>query len=264
MGRLRYRGKDDSRARRAGLWRYDPVRAACAAGFRASATVNLECPRELSGLLQHLPGVARTITRGDPIPPFDVHCPLMSLPRALALSADSIPSQTPYMQVDENLRQRWARRLQTYQHSFNVGIVWAGSRIHPRDAHRSIQLNEFAPLGQLEGVKLFSLQKSDASSTRSAAALRCELVDFTDDLHDFSDTAALLLNLDLVIGVDTAVVHLAGALGRPVWTLLPFSPDWRWQLAALILRGIPRCGCFASQSQAIGPHCSSWSRPSQG
>jgi len=195
------------------------------------ATVNLECPRELSGLMQHLPGVARTITRGDPIPPFDVHCPLMSLPRALALSADSIPSQTPYLQVDENLRQRWAKRLHIYQHSFNVGIVWAGSRIHPRDAHRSIKLNEFEPLGKLEGVKLFSLQKSDASTARSAAASRFELVDFTDDLHDFSDTAALLLNPDLVIGADTAVVHLAGALGRPVWTLLPYSPDWRWQLA---------------------------------
>jgi tetratricopeptide (TPR) repeat protein len=193
------------------------------------ATVNLECPRELSGLMQHLPGVARTITRGDPIPPFDVHCPLMSLPRALAFSNDSIVSQAPYLQVDENLCQRWAKRLEVYRDSFNVGVVWAGSRIHPRDAHRSMNFNLFAPLSELNGVKLFSLQKSDHSA--SGVSNSNSLVDFTEELHDFSDTAALLLNLDLVIGVDTAVVHLAGALGRPVWTLLPYSPDWRWQLA---------------------------------
>jgi hypothetical protein len=194
------------------------------------ATVTLECPRELSGLMQHVPGVARTITRGDPIPPFDVHCPLMSLPRALALSTDTIPCQTPYLNVDENLRHRWTKRLSAYQSAFKVGIVWSGSRIHPRDAHRSIKLNEFEALGELEGVKLFSLQKSDPAISRTAAARCFELIDFTDELHDFSDTAALVMNLDLVIGVDTAVVHLAGALGRPVWTLLAYSPDWRWQL----------------------------------
>ncbi|MGD0464671.1 MAG: tetratricopeptide repeat protein [Tepidisphaeraceae bacterium] len=194
------------------------------------ATVNLECQREISGLLQHVPGIARTITRGDPIPPFDVHCPLMSLPRALRLSADSIPSPVPYLEVDENLRSRWEKRLRGYRDSFNVGIVWAGSRIHPRDTHRSMDLKEFDPLGDIGGVKLFSLQKGDESRAGRAGALRCELVDFTDELHDFSDTAALMLNLDLVIGVDTAVVHLAGALARGVWTLLPFSPDWRWHL----------------------------------
>ncbi len=194
------------------------------------ATVNLECQREISGLLQHVPGIARTITRGDPIPPFDVHCPLLSLPRALGLSADLIPSPVPYLQVDENLRNRWEKRLHEYRSSFKVGIVWAGSRIHPRDTHRSMGLKEFDRLGEIEGVKLFSLQKGDGGGSGGAPPSGSNLADFTDELHDFSDTAALMMNLDLVIGVDTAVVHLAGALGRAVWTLLPFSPDWRWQL----------------------------------
>jgi Flp pilus assembly protein TadD len=194
------------------------------------ATVNLECQREISGLLQHVPGIARTITRGDPVPPFDVHCPLMSLPRALGLTADSNPGAVPYLQVDENLRSRWEKRLHDHRGSFNVGIVWAGSRIHPRDRHRSMDLKEFDPLGEIDGVKLFSLQKSDGPHASELSALRCDLINFTDELHDFSDTAALIRNLDLVIGVDTAVVHLAGALARPVWTILPFSPDWRWQL----------------------------------
>ena len=180
--------------------------------------------------MQHIPGVARTIMRGDPIPPFDLHCPLMSLPRALALSKDAIPCQTPYLSVDENLRGVRQIGLQPHRNSFKVGIVWAGSRIHPRDAHRSTELNEFDALGQIDGVKLFSLQKTDVPIVRTAPNLRFELIDFADELHDFSDTAALVMNLDLVIGVDTALVHLAGALGRPVWTLLPHSPDWRWQL----------------------------------
>ena len=186
------------------------------------ATVNLECQRELFGLMQHIPGVARTVCRGDALPPFDVHCPLLTLPRALGLTLQSIPRETPYLSVDENLRRKWATRLQPHASEFKVGIVWAGARTHPRDAERSIGLDSFAPLAALPGVRLFSLQKGGPAGTSF------DLLDLTPELHDFADTAALVLNLDLVIGVDTSVVHLAGALGRPVWTLLPFSPDWRW------------------------------------
>jgi tetratricopeptide (TPR) repeat protein len=189
------------------------------------ATVNLECQRELSALLQHVPGVARTISRGDPLPPFDVHCPLLSLPRALRLEPDRIPAKVPYLSVDENLRRRWENRLQSHASRFKVGVVWAGASIHPRDAERSMDLNRLAPLAAIDGVTLISLQKAGA---RSSEPVGFDLLDFTAELHDFADTAALVMNLDLVIGVDTAIVHLTGALGRPVWTLLPYSPDWRW------------------------------------
>ena len=190
------------------------------------ATVNLECQSELEGLLQHVPGVARTFSRGDPLPPFDVHCPLLSLPRALALTTINIPNQVPYIKVDQNLCRKWERRLKDDKSFFKIGIVWAGARTHRGDAERSIALEMLAPLASVDRVRLFSLQKDQAPPNPSSV----ELVDFSRDLHDFADTAALITNLDLVIGVDTAVVHLAGALGKKVWTLLPFSPDWRWLL----------------------------------
>lgn len=190
------------------------------------ATVNLECPRELEGLLQHVDGVARTFTGGDKLPPFDVHCPLMSIPRALRLTSENIPNAVPYLHADSNLIKSWAARIRPHAGKFNIGIVWAGAPIHRRDAERSIPPAVFAPLSKIDGVQLFSLQKD----ALTGAATDLPLVDLTRGLHDFADTAALMMNLDLIIGVDTAVVHLAGALGRKVWTLLPFSPDWRWLL----------------------------------
>jgi tetratricopeptide (TPR) repeat protein len=196
------------------------------------ATVNLECQRELAGLLQHIPGVARTITRGDALPPFDFHCPLLSLPRALGLTVENIPSKVPYLQVDQNLAKKWQNRLKQYEGSLKVGIVWAGARTHRRDPERSITLDAFAPLASIDGVQLLSLQKDATSelTSPSIANRKLQIANFTPDLHDFADTAAFILNLDLVIGVDTAVVHLAGALGKKVWTLLAYSPDWRWLL----------------------------------
>jgi tetratricopeptide (TPR) repeat protein len=190
------------------------------------ATVNLECQPELEGLFQHVPGVARTFSRTDRMPPFDVHCPLLSLPRALKLRSDNIPNDIPYLQSDRNLTRKWEGRLADFKKFFKVGVVWAGAKTHRRDAERSIPLDALAALNEVQGVRLFSLQKDMA--TQASAAI--ELIDFTAELHDFAETAALVANLDLVMGVDTAVVHLAGALGKPVWTLLPYSPDWRWLL----------------------------------
>jgi hypothetical protein len=190
------------------------------------ATVNLECQPELEGLFQHVPGVARTVSRGDPLPPFDIHCPLMSLPRALGIDITNVPNQVPYLQVDQNLLHKWERKLKEYEGCQKVGLVWGGAKTHPRDAERSIPLDALAALNRLHGVRLFSLQKDIARQASAATGW----IDFTAELHDFAETAALTANLDLVIGVDTAVVHLAGALGKPAWTLLPHSPDWRWLL----------------------------------
>ncbi|HSZ55099.1 MAG TPA: tetratricopeptide repeat protein [Tepidisphaeraceae bacterium] len=190
------------------------------------ATVNLECQPELEGLLQHVPGVARTVSCGDRLPPFDVHCPLLSLPRALGIGVKNIPAEVPYLQVDQNLSRKWGRKLKDHDGYRIIGVVWAGARTHRRDTERSIPIESLAPLNQIQGVRLFSLQKEVAPQGIRVPGM----VDFTTELHDFADTAAFIANLDLVIGVDTAVVHLAGALGRKVWTLLPYSPDWRWLL----------------------------------
>ena len=111
-----------------------------------------------------------------------------------------------------------------------IGLAWAGSDKHKLDTDRSISLDALAPLAQASGVRFFSLQKGPAAAQAKSPPAEMELIDFTDSLNDFADTAALLANLDLVICVDTAVAHLAGAMGKKAWVLLPFAPDWRWML----------------------------------
>ncbi len=111
-----------------------------------------------------------------------------------------------------------------------VGLVWAGSSTHKNDRNRSMKLAHLITLGQISGVRLFSLQKGDAAIQAKNPPAGVELVDWTDELKDFADTAALIANLDLIIAVDTSLAHLAGAMGKPVWMLLPFVPDWRWLL----------------------------------
>jgi len=112
----------------------------------------------------------------------------------------------------------------------NVGLTWGGSPFHHNDRNRSIKLASMAPLARVPGVRFFSLQKGEAADQANTPPSGMELVNWSDELTDFADTAALIANLDLVIAVDTAVAHLTGALGKPVWTLLPFVPDWRWML----------------------------------
>lgn len=191
------------------------------------ATVHLECPRELEPLLQRFEGVTRTIVRGDPPPPFDFHCPLLSLPHALGLTPKTMAAPAPYLAPHPLLVRHWRDAVAPFREAIKVGLAWAGSPIHRRDRERSLPLRTLAPLFAVEGIRFFSLQKGDAAiEARDARGL----VDLTSQLHDFADTAALILELDLVICVDTAVAHLAGALGKPVWVLLQYSPDWRWLL----------------------------------
>jgi tetratricopeptide (TPR) repeat protein len=193
------------------------------------AMVNLECQRELEPLLQRAPGVYRTITRGDPLPPFDCYCPLLSLPHALDLKPGKIPAEIPYLTAHAPLVQRWRDVLAPHANTLKVGLVWAGSPIHRRDRERSVSLQSLAPLGR-DGVTFISLQKGDPAREAAKPPDGLRLIDISNQLHDFADTAACLANLDLLITVDTAVAHLAGALGKPVWTLLSYNPDWRWLL----------------------------------
>jgi len=191
----------------------------------------VECPVELQRLFQGEPRGWEIIARGKPLPAFDVHCPLLSLPLVFGTTAQSIPAQVPYLHCDPQLAAKWRERLSGLPESRKVGLVWAGSPAFTYDKARSPrQLSLFSPLAEAENVRFFSLQKGEAAKQAGNPPQGMQLFDWSGDLHDFADTAALIANLDLVISSDTAVAHLAGAMGKPVWVILPFAPDWRWLL----------------------------------
>jgi len=185
---------------------------------------------QLRRLLQGVPGIAKWLAAGEVIPPFDVHCPLLSLPLAFRTTLESIPSKLPYLFPDPELLRAWRPKLAAYPAQLKVGVAWAGKPTHENDRNRSMTLAQLAPLMQVPGARFFSLQKGEPAAQARTLPAALRLVDWTDDLNDFADTAALIANLDLVISVDTAVAHLAGAMGKPVWLMLPFAPDWRWLL----------------------------------
>ena len=187
----------------------------------------LQVPPELIRVLKSLQGVQVIVAADKPPPEFDVHCPLMSLPRLFATRTNSIPSDTPYLYPEPELVEQWARRIEPFHGRLKVGLVWAGRQVHMNDGNRSVQLAQLAPLCRAPCL-FFSLQKGSPAAEAAPAGMN--LIDWTSDLHDFADTAAFIANLDLIITVDTAVAHLAGALGKPVWVLLMFVPDWRWMM----------------------------------
>jgi tetratricopeptide (TPR) repeat protein len=201
------------------------------AGMRAEVT--LLVPPALVGLLRSLSG-ARVTERIDETDAFDLHVPMMCLPRLLGTTLDTIPAATPYLAADPEKAARWAERLASDGEGFRVGLVWAGGSrpdqpaAHALDQRRSLSLAQLAPLADVAGVRFFSLQKDGPASQAANPPAGMALADLTDDLHDFSDTAALIANLDLVITVDTSVAHLAGALGKPVWILSRYAGCWRW------------------------------------
>jgi tetratricopeptide (TPR) repeat protein len=195
------------------------------------ADVVLEAPRELMRLFAPLArdGV-RLVQRGQPLPHFDVHCPLLSLPGALGCDLDNMPAAVPYLAGDEAAVARWRERLGD-RSKLKVGLVWAGNPQHGNDHNRSFRPHAFKPLFEIPDVAFFSLQKQQRPSDAGDLAQLGAIVDLAAELKDFSDSAAALAALDLLVAADTSIVHLAGALGRPVWTMVPFSPDWRWLTA---------------------------------
>ncbi|MGD0390626.1 MAG: glycosyltransferase family 9 protein [Tepidisphaeraceae bacterium] len=190
----------------------------------------IECQTELQRLFQTTAGRCQIVARGQPLPAFDLHCPLLSLPRVFGTSLANVPNIVPYLHADAEDAGKWQHRLAEHASIVKVGLAWAGSPAHKNDRNRSIKLAGLAPLGQISGARFFSLQKGEAAAEAKTPPPGMQFVDWTEDLKDFADTAALIANLDLVIAVDTAVAHLAGAMNKPVWTLLPYVPDWRWLL----------------------------------
>jgi Flp pilus assembly protein TadD len=196
--------------------------------LKAGASVLLQVQAPLAELLKDLPGVDQIVPRGNPLPRFDVHCPLLSLPRILGLTLTNIPGHLPYLSVDPVRASKWRERLNDIA-GLKVGLAWAGSSTMADDSRRSIAPDRLASLIDIPGVSFISLQKNGPERAHNWLPPSM-LNDWTDELHDFSDTAALIANLDLTISVDTAVVHVAGAMGRPVWLLNRFSGCWRWLL----------------------------------
>jgi len=192
-------------------------------------TVLLQCHAELVSVLQGVAGVSAVFPHGATLPDFDAHFPLLSLPRVFATTLETIPAHVPYLAADPNRAAAWAAKL-AQDRRLKIGLVWAGNPTHKNDRNRSIPLAALAPLSRIPGAVFVSLQKGSPAGQAPSLPDGMMLMDYTADLHDFADTAALIANLDLVISVDTAVVHLAGAMAKPVWTLLPFVADWRWFL----------------------------------
>jgi tetratricopeptide (TPR) repeat protein len=211
--------------------------------------VIVECPQAMAALLSACPGIDRIIPGGSALPAFDVHTPLLSVPRILGTTLATVPANVPYVFPSEELVEKWRRELAILpsplrgeasrgasapgggRASFKIGIAWKGSSKYQRDRFRSIPLARFEPLAGVEGVQLFSLQKGEGAEQLQTISNRFSVTDLGSRLDlagAFVDTAAVMKNLDLVITSDTAIPHLAGALGVPVWVALPFVPDWRW------------------------------------
>ena len=193
-------------------------------------SVILEAQAALVPLFADLRGVDELrfhTGRADLADLVDLQIPLSGLPRAFGTDLASIPTQMPYLRALPERVERWRPRLRA-RARVRVGIVWAGNCDYPDDRRRSVPLDDFAVLGETADIAWFGLQKGRDEDRRSSAPLMLDPLG--SEIIDFADTAAIIAQLDLVIGVDTSVVHLAGALGKPAWTLLPFVPDWRWLL----------------------------------
>ena len=182
---------------------------------RLGGRVVLVCQRALVPILRGVDGVDLVLRDDSPLPEFDCHLPLLSLPRVLGCREDTIPRDTPYLQAS-------ARAVDLAGGRPRVGLVWAGNRKHPNDVNRSLRLEQLAPLLDVEGAQFVSLQQG------CAIPRGLPLIPAILDSDPIDTTSAIVAELDLVITVDSMMAHLAGALGRPVWTLLPFAPDWRW------------------------------------
>jgi tetratricopeptide (TPR) repeat protein len=200
--------------------RYAPMVAA------RGAKVMLEVQGSLTPLLSGTPGVSAVVSRREPLPPFDLHCPLMSLPLSFRTSLDTVPSVTPYIHAPADRIEKWRPRLPG--DGFRVGLVWSGSSTHKNDHNRSVALSKLAPLLDNAAVQFVSLQRDLRDGDRKILQALPNVRALGPELQDFADTAAVISRLNLVISVDTGVAHLTGALGKPVWILLPFIAEWRW------------------------------------
>ncbi len=197
---------------------------------RGAGRIIVQCERAVTKLVRTVQGVDEVVLPDAPLPPFDTHSAIVSLPMHLRTSLQTIPARVPYVSVDPAEAARWRERLSLSHDVLNVGLVWAGSAVNKNDRNRSAKLADFAALSKVPGVRWFSLQLgAPAQQLAQQKSSKWKIEDPTPEVRDFSD-AALMTQLDLIITVDTSVAHVAGALACPVWVLVPHVPDFRWLL----------------------------------
>jgi tetratricopeptide (TPR) repeat protein len=221
--------------------RYVPLLA------RTGARAVLEVQPQLKALLRELEGVAAVVARGEPLPSFDVHCPLGSLPLALKTEPATIPDEVPYVRADDDHIGKWRPRLEALRRPL-IAVAWSGNVQHMNDRNRSIPLSALASLWSGVSAGFVGIQRDLRDGDAELLARESRVTQIGGELADFSDTAAVIAVADLVITVDTSVAHLAGAMGRPVWILVPFSPDWRWTLSGESSRWYPTARLFRQPS----------------
>jgi tetratricopeptide (TPR) repeat protein len=214
---------------------------------RGGARVALEVQPQLKALLGQIEGVAAVVGRGEPLPAFDVHCPLGSLPLAFKTEPATIPSMGSYLAADDTHLGKWRPRLEALGRP-RAAVAWSGNPEHMNDRNRSIPLSRLAPLWSAGTARFFAVQRELRSGDAELLAQEPRVTQIGTEVDDFADTAAVFALVDLVITVDTSVAHLAGAMGRPVWILLPFSPDWRWTLSGESSRWYPSARLFRQPS----------------
>jgi tetratricopeptide (TPR) repeat protein len=212
----------------------------------AGGRVMLDLPANLRRIAAELPGLAALMSTGEPLPPFDCRCPLMSLPLAFGTTLETIPARTPYLAAPPKALAT-AANLSWPASGLRVGIAWTGNPSHPKNRARSIPLELLEPLFGLEGIHFFSLQMGPAAA--ELAARKTSVIDLAPVTGDMADTAAQMANLDVVISIDTSMAHLAGALARPLWVLLSHTPDWRWLLDREDCPWYPTARLFRQQKQ---------------
>ncbi len=220
---------------------------------RAGATLMLEVQPELKALLASVEGVASCHARGEALPAHDIYCPLGSLPLALKTGPTTIPADIPYLRADDAHIAKWRPTIEALPGK-RVALSWAGHARHPNDRNRSIDLKLLEPLFALEGVSFIGIQRDLRENDASLLARHPNVTHVGDKLADMADTAAIVAMADLTIAVDTSVVHLAGAMGREVWVLLPFSPDWRWTLAGEHTPWYPQARLFRQSALVDWPN----------
>jgi hypothetical protein len=230
--------------------------------------VIVECQQSLVELFRTAKGVREVLPTGHPLPSFDLQIPMLSQPLAFGTTLESIPNRVPYLFTEPARRQAWQARLNPDRTRKRVGLIWAGNPQHRRNRIRNVPPEKLLPLLQLPNIDFYSLQLGLEASQIRQYPETASLIDLTGHLQDFADTAALMSELDLIISIDSAGAHLAGALCRPVWTLLPYVPDWRWGLCGettpwyptMRLFRQPTLGDWDSATQRVLHQLCEWAR----
>jgi len=215
------------------------------------------CSAEMEPLLTNIPGVTHYCHRWADVPGHAAHCRLSSLPYLFRTQVDTIPGQTPYMKANPERIAHWRERLAATLPTGvrRIGLAWTGRPTHPNDRRRSLPLEQLVMLANAGPAAFVSLQKPMPPRDRETIRRFAGMTDLSDDLKDFGETAALIENLDLVITVDTSMGHLAGALGKPTWILIPKAADWRWMLDREDSPWYPSVRLFRQQKPGV------WAEP---